>query len=377
MGDVQGAVWSTPCALLSTEVPGYLYGGADGYPACAQHFLSVGASLWQMGPGSWTKLISSTPPLKGTVERLLRSALYLHGPSRAEPSHDGEKKKNTHTHRHRLGRSCHVRLGVRVKEMPCCCLVLTRRHDNWQEGWFWLRPTYSNVLSKRGELGETIQKEQREKKVEHFSQVKRWKRPLHGLFGRRVTVRFQRPTGIAVTFWSIFRPASMQIQNASSLCLTGSWPRLRSEGAKVDMSTIPQTNYERLSPCQTITPPPCPTEHEENRLLIIRSGRWRHVVDSFQINAQPRKDDTLSVLNVWPCGGGKKLFPCSRNVRQPFLLARSRANVKTSRGIKKEKEKKRSIRGLLWHARSTQNEFGTAQSVTCTRLEITCTSGQL
>lgn len=98
MGDVQGAVWSTPCALLSTEVPGYLYGGADGSPACAQHFLSVGASLWQMGPGSWTKLISSTPPLKGTVERLLRSALYLHGPSRAEPSHDGEKKKNTHTH---------------------------------------------------------------------------------------------------------------------------------------------------------------------------------------------------------------------------------------------------------------------------------------
>ena len=106
MGDVQGAVWSTPRALLSTEVPGYLYGGADGSPACAQHFLSVGASLWQMGPGSWTKLISSTPPLKGTVERLLRSALYLHGPSRAEPSHDGEKKKkekkkkhtDTHTH---------------------------------------------------------------------------------------------------------------------------------------------------------------------------------------------------------------------------------------------------------------------------------------
>ena len=138
MGDVQGAVWSTPRALLSTEVPGYLYGGADGSPACAQHFLSVGASLWQMGPGSWTKLISSTPPLKGTVERLLRSALYLHGPSRAEPSHDGEKKKkekkkthrHTHTHRHRLGRSCHVRLGVRVKEMPCCCLVLNTQ--TWQ-----------------------------------------------------------------------------------------------------------------------------------------------------------------------------------------------------------------------------------------------------
>ncbi len=60
-----------PALLQSAEVPGYLYGGADGPPACAQHFLSVGASLWQMGPGSWTKLISSTPPLKGTVERLL------------------------------------------------------------------------------------------------------------------------------------------------------------------------------------------------------------------------------------------------------------------------------------------------------------------
>lgn len=69
--------WCARCCVVhslcysSTEVPGYLYGGADGSPACAQHFLPVGASLWQMGPGSWTKLISSTPPLKGTVECLL------------------------------------------------------------------------------------------------------------------------------------------------------------------------------------------------------------------------------------------------------------------------------------------------------------------
>ena len=182
--------------------------------------------------------------------------------------------------------------------------------------------------------------------MEHFFQVERWRRPLHGLFGRRVTARFQRPTGIAVTFWSIFRPASMQIQNASSLCFTGSWPRLRSERAKVDMSTIHQSNYERLSPWQTITPPRCPNEHEENRLLIIRSGRWRHVVDSFQINAQPRKDDTLSVLNVWPCGGGekkkkKKALPVQSKCQAAFLLARSRASVKTSRGIKKKKKKEK------------------------------------
>lgn len=32
-------------ALQSTEVPWYLYVGADGSPACTQHFLSVGASL--------------------------------------------------------------------------------------------------------------------------------------------------------------------------------------------------------------------------------------------------------------------------------------------------------------------------------------------
>ena len=187
--------------------------------------------------------------------------------------------------------------------------------------------------------------------MEHFFQVERWRRPLHGLFGRRVTARFQRPTGIAVTFWSIFRPASMQIQNASSLCFTGSWPRLRSERAKVDMSTIHQSNYERLSPWQTITPPRCPNEHEENRLLIIRSGRWRHVVDSFQINAQPRKDATLSVLNVWPCGGGgkkkkkkKKLFPCSRNVRQPFcwhVLERVLKHLVELKKKKKEKKRKK------------------------------------
>lgn len=35
---------------------------------------SLSEHLWQMGPGSWTKLISSTPPLKGTVEL----QLYLH-----------------------------------------------------------------------------------------------------------------------------------------------------------------------------------------------------------------------------------------------------------------------------------------------------------
>lgn len=84
----------------SREVPGYLYGGADGSPACAQHFLPVGASLWQMGPGSWTKLISSTPPLKGTA----CSTFHTHSP---KESHDDHYKPSI--------------------QADCCCCAVTSK----------------------------------------------------------------------------------------------------------------------------------------------------------------------------------------------------------------------------------------------------------
>lgn len=84
-------------------------------------------------------------------------------------------------------------------------------------------------------------------------------------------------------------------------------------------------------------PPLCPAEHEENRLLIIRSGAQRHVVDSFKINLQPRKDDTL--LCSLCSRVEEKLFQSSQNVRQPVRTC-LRLNVNMLRN-------KRTIRGYF------------------------------
>lgn len=81
-------------------------------------------------------------------------------------------------------------------------------------------------------------------------------------------------------------------------------------------------------------PPLCPAEHEENRLLIIRSGAQRHVVDSFKIHLQPRKDDTL-LCSLCSRVEEKK----SQNVRQPVRTC-LRLNVNMLRN-------KRTIRGYF------------------------------
>lgn len=48
-------------------------------------------------------------------------------------------------------------------------------------------------------------------------------------------------------------------------------------------------------------PPLCPAEHERKSAFNYSREAQRHVVDSFQINVQPRKDDTV-VLSVRRCG---------------------------------------------------------------------------
>lgn len=53
-----------------------------------------------MGPGSWTRLISSTPPLKGTAERLPL-------PPQSQPGHDA-----LGTYPHKLDAKCHLRLNA-------------------------------------------------------------------------------------------------------------------------------------------------------------------------------------------------------------------------------------------------------------------------
>lgn len=58
----EGVAWSIPCALQSTSVVEQMV-----LLRVPNTSLPVGASLRQMGPGSWTELISSTPPLKGTA----------------------------------------------------------------------------------------------------------------------------------------------------------------------------------------------------------------------------------------------------------------------------------------------------------------------
>lgn len=128
-----------------------------------------------------------------------------------------------------------------------------------------------------------------------------------------MTASVRRRTQIAVTFWSI-SPASVQTKCLLSPCFYRVPTTSALGGAKVDMSTI-HINYQRLSACRMIFRRCARPSTNKIGFLIIRSGAQRHVVDSFQINLQPRKDDTLS--GSLCSRVEEKLLRCGQNVRQP------------------------------------------------------------
>lgn len=159
---------------------------------------SLSEHLWQMGPGSWTRLISSTPPLKGTVE------LYLHSPG--EPwcwSHINTGWTLGHVNRAEC--ACQQMLKYyfvkMTKSKRIMCLI------------------YSNMLANG--IEETVE-EQRE------NGRKRWSISV------KLGDKYDHSKGYLDTEWLAFcngqlkllsllsiSPASMQIQNASSLALPG------------------------------------------------------------------------------------------------------------------------------------------------------------
>lgn len=169
-----------------------------------------------MGPGSWTKLISSTPPLKGTVERLLYTS------NSPNPSHDADSTYQCRldarvtSRRMCVARNARISCGLKDKmtgNTGANCTQVNQR--NW----------WSNTEEQKGGGGKWR---------------KRWSISLKlsdkndhciGLFAHRLTDYFLQRTQIAVT--SIDFACEHAHKMPSLFALPGPWTRLRSAEPKL------------------------------------------------------------------------------------------------------------------------------------------------